>query len=169
MRARIILLITICCLLVSALGCDSFVRKFTRKSNKDKEAEVEMVLAPEEYKSTMTKDDYYRQYLLYWKSWQGELIESLNISARGNAGGNHKKQKDCINQAIINLVNMRTLLNPDLEVKLDKYISRMNVLKDSIVSDPYSNLADSNRQKAEQLRRDILKSFSYNYVKASLK
>jgi hypothetical protein len=169
MRTRIILLVTVCCLLVSALGCDSFVRKFTRKSNKDKEAEVEMVLAPEEYKSMMTKDDYYRQYLLYWKSWQGELIESLNISGRGNVGGNYKKQKDCVNQAITNLINMRTLLNPDLEVKLDKYISRMNVLKDSIVSDPYSNLADSNRQQAEQLRRDILKNFSYNYVKASLK
>ncbi len=155
--------------LVTTLGCDSFVRKFTRKSKKEKEEQVEMVIAPEVYKSTMTGEDYYRQYLLYWKSWQGELIESLNISGRGNVGGNHKKQKDCVNQAITNLVNMRTLLNPALQAKLDKYISSMNALKDSIVSDSYSNLADYNRQRAEQLRRDILKDFSYNYVKASLK
>jgi hypothetical protein len=162
MKFKITLYMFIFCFLLSALGCDSFVRKFTRKSKKATETHEEMVIAPEEYKSTMTKEDYYRQYLLYWKSWQGELIESLAI------GGNHKKQVGCVNQAITNLTNMRTLLNTDMQKKLDIYLSRMGGLKDSVAADVYSNNALLHRQQAEQLRRDILKGFSYNKVKASL-
>ena len=155
--------------LITTLGCDSFTRKFTRKAKKEQAEQVEMVLAPEEYKSTMTKEDSYRQYLLYWKSWQGELIESLDVGGRADIKGNYKKQKDCVDQAIINLVNMRTLLNPDPQKNLDKYIAGMNDLRSSIVCDPYGNRASFNYHRAERLKQDILKDFSYNDVKALLK
>jgi hypothetical protein len=150
------------CLLLSTLGCDSFIRKFTRKPKQEIEREKEIVLIPEEYKSNMTKEEYYRQYFLYWKSWQEELIEALAIA------GNHKKQVDCAIQAITNLVNMRKMLNEEKQKKLDTYINRMNELKDAVANDVYSNNALLNRQKAEQLRRDILKGFSYNEIKTSL-
>ena len=159
---KIVFYLIVFCLLLSTLGCDSFIRKFTRKPKQEIEGEKEIVLIPEEYKANMSKEEYYRQYFLYWKSWQAELIEALAIA------GNHKKQVDCAIQAIANLVNMRKMLNEEKQKKLDTYINRMNELKDAVANDVYSNNALFNRQKAEQLRRDILKGFSYNEIKASL-
>ena len=67
----------ICFLVFNLVGCESFTRKFTRKSKKPDQA-VEMVLVPQEYKGpNMTKEELYRQYFLYWKSWQEELINAL--------------------------------------------------------------------------------------------
>ena len=73
---KIILLATCYLLLATLIGCEAFVRKFTRKSKNP--VEEVMVLAPEEYKGPQqTKEELYRQYFLFWKSWQDELIESL--------------------------------------------------------------------------------------------
>jgi len=165
---RIVVIFLLFFFAIAASGCDSFVRKFTRKSKKNQEEQVELVLAPEEYKSDMTKEDYYRQYLLYWKSWQGELIESLGAAAKGEGVSNFKKQKECINQAISNLVSLRALLVADLQNKLDKYMVKMNNLRDAVVGDPYGRSADLNAQEAERLRRHILNDFSYKDVKSAL-
>ncbi|MBM3255730.1 MAG: hypothetical protein FJZ08_05460, partial [Candidatus Omnitrophica bacterium] len=70
-KSQIALAVTIYLLLVSFLGCEAFVRKFTRKSKKEDLHREEMVLAPQEYqKPKLSKEEEYRQYLLYWKSWQ---------------------------------------------------------------------------------------------------
>jgi len=159
---QIILLVTSYSLLVTMLGCDAFVRKFTRKSKKDVDVQEEMVLAPQEYKSSMSKEDYYRQYFLYWKSWQGELIDALFV------GANHKKRLDSMNEAISNLKSMRALLNLEAQKKLDTYILKMEDLKGDVKDDVYGTWLDVNRQKAEQIRRGILRDFSYNKIKASL-
>ncbi|MFA5150687.1 MAG: hypothetical protein WC433_07270, partial [Candidatus Omnitrophota bacterium] len=73
-KRRWFLLFTFYFLLFTLCGCEAFVRKFTRKSKKDK-VPVEMVLAPEEWKGPqMTKEEQYRQYFVFWQSWQDELI-----------------------------------------------------------------------------------------------
>jgi hypothetical protein len=155
---QIILLITSYSLLVTLIGCEAFVRKFTRKSKKE-EAQEEMVLAPEEYKPNINKEELYRKYLLYWKSWQDELIESL-LQMKS-----HKKQVDCIEEAIKNLVNLRGLLNAEKQKKLDVYLTRMQELKDTIVQDIYGNNARIYVQSAERLKMDILRDFPYNKIK----
>jgi hypothetical protein len=152
-------LLTIVCGLV---GCDAFVRKFTRKSKKEKVSGEMMVLAPEEYKSNMTKEDLYRQYFLFWKSWQDELIGSLS------RGANHKKQVDCAKQAINNLTNLRVLLNEEKKNKLDIYIRKLSELEGLIEKDVYSNNIAITRPKSEQLKREILRDFSYDKVKKYL-
>src|SRR3989338_3700293 len=82
-------------LIFYSLGCEAFIRKFTRKPKKENMPKEEMVLAPEEYKAPeMSKEDLYRQHFLFWRTWQDELIASLNKE------GNHKKQIDCINEAV---------------------------------------------------------------------
>ncbi|TRZ49450.1 hypothetical protein D4Q80_02080 [bacterium] len=162
MKLQAIALALLFCFLVTTFGCDAFVRKFTRKSKKDVEVEKEMVLAPQEYKTSMSKEDYYRQYFLYWKSWQGELIDALF------AGANHKKRLDSMNEAISNLKSMRALLNLEAQKKLDTYILKMEDLKGDINDDVYGTWLDVNRQKAEQIRRGILRDFSYSKIRASL-
>ncbi len=156
---RVTYLLGFCFLLVSLIGCDAFVRKFTRKTKKENLPREEIVVAPEEYKGpNMTKEELYRQYLMYWKSWQDELITSLSL------GANHKKQVDCAEQAIKLLMSLRQLLKEDKQKKLDIYIGQLNNLKETIKEDAYGNNITASRMQAERIRRSILRDFSYNKV-----
>lgn len=150
-------------LLVNSVGCEAFVRKFTRKSKKEKAPE-EMVLAPEEWKGPkMTKEQMYRQYYLFWQSWQDELISVLSQNAP------LKKKNDCVEQAIKNLLGMRAMLNETEQKQLDVYLRQTSDLKSAIKSDIYGASNNSNRQDAERIRRNISQRYSYSDIKGSLK
>lgn len=149
-------------LIFTFLGCDAFVRKFTRKPKKENLPQEELVLVPEEYKPTLSREELYRQYLLYWKSWQDELIEALN---RKN---NYKKQVSCADQALKNLVQLKQYLNEEKNKKLDVYLAQLKDLRDSIADDDYSIDLPNYRSTAERIRRAVLREFSYNKVKNSL-
>jgi hypothetical protein len=162
-KFKILFLVTGCWLLVTLFGCEAFVRKFTRKPKNEDLTKEEMVLAPEEYTGPeMTREELYRHYFLYWKSWQDELIVSLQ------PGANHKKQMSCVNEAIKNLAKIKGLLAAEKTKQMDTYLAQMESLKDLIIRDVYSNNAANNRTKAEQLKRNILRDFSYSKVKNSL-
>ncbi|MDD5166376.1 MAG: hypothetical protein PHQ57_03175 [Candidatus Omnitrophica bacterium] len=149
-------------LVFNLIGCDAFVRKFTRKRKGETVTREEMVLVPQEYKPTMSKEEQYRQYLLFWKSWQDEIIESLSYSK------NHKKQVKSAGEALKNLNNMRAFLNEKKQKQLDVYINQLKALKESIAGDLYGSDIYTNRQKAESIRRTVLREFSYNKVKKDM-
>jgi len=162
-KSRLVLLVTCYLLLVTMLGCEAFVRKFTRKSKKDSLPREEMVLTPEEYKKPqLTKEEEYRQYMLYWKSWQDELIESLSGST------NHKKQVGCVNEALSNLGQMRSLLNAEKQKKMDVYITKLKELQGLIIKDIYGRDSTRHHYSAERIKMNILRQFSYPQVKDSL-
>jgi len=157
---RIIHLFIVYFLIFSLLGCEAFVRKFTRKRKKENLPKEELVLAPEEYKGPqMSKEELYRQYFLFWKSWHDELIGSLS------EGANRKKQKDCLNETIKNLEQLRALLNDEKKAKLDIYVNQIKNLDKIITQDLYGNNIALNRLTAEQIKRNILRDFSYSKVK----
>lgn len=157
---RFFILFAICHLLFAMLGCDAFVRKFTRKPKKENIPQQEMVLAPQEYKPPqMTKEEVYRQYFLYWKSWHDELINSLLTAS------SYKKQIDCANEAIKNLEELRLILQENMQKKMDIYINQLKDLKNEIAQDLYGNNISSNRLTAERIKRNILREFSYNKIK----
>lgn len=157
---RIILLVTIYSLLVTLIGCDAFVRKFTRKPKKEDLPREEMVLEPMEYKGPeMSKAELYRQYFLYWRSWQDELIQSLSQNT------SHKKQIECVNEAIKNIKQIKTLLSAEKQKQLDIYINQLNELRDLVTKDIYGNNIMGNRTIAERIKRNILRNFSYAAVK----
>lgn len=152
-------IICISFLIFNLVGCEAFVRKFTRKPKKENLPKEEMVLAPEEYKGPqIPKEELYRQYLLYWKSWHDELIQSLSSQA------NHKKQLDCIDEAIKNLGELKLLLSEDKQNKLDIYINQLGSLRDSISKDIYGMSIVNNRLAAERIKRNILRDFSYHKI-----
>jgi hypothetical protein len=150
-------------LLVSLLGCEAFVRKFTRKQKKDQIKKEELVLVPQEYKAPdLSKDELYRQYFLFWKSWQDELIESLSGSRV-----NQKKQVSCILEALKNLTQMEPLLKEDKQKRLKAYTHQLRELSSAIGDDIYGNNMVSNRQAAERILRNIAREFSYDKIKDS--
>ena len=150
-------------LLISLTGCEAFVRKFTRKSKKTDQS-VEMVLAPEEYKGpNMTKEELYRQYFLFWKSWQDELINALNQNS------SLKKKVDCAQEALKNLANMRGLLIEPAGKNLDVYIARLKDLASDMQSDVYGAHNNSSKDEAGRIKADIERGFIYPKVKNYLK
>lgn len=157
------LLTVICCLLVTVMGCESFVRKFTRKSKKS-DAAVEMVLAPEEYKGpNISKEELYRQYFLYWGSWQDELINALTQKS------SLKKKTDCAQEALKNLVNMKMMLVEDEQKNFNSEIARFNDLLADIKSDVYGALDSRNLRAAWRIKASIHKDFIYPKIKNYLK
>ena len=156
---KIFAVIWILALVILLTGCDAFVRKFTRKSKKEKEEKIEMVLVPEEYKVTLSKEDLYRQYFLYWKSWQDELINSLFER------GSRKKQLDCIAEAEKNLSALMPLLQEGMQRKLNIYIDELNQLKILIEKDLYGLDNARHLRVAERLKMNILRGFSYQKIK----
>jgi hypothetical protein len=160
-RSAIIFLLGI--LLVNLAGCESFTRKFTRKSKKSGQA-IEMVLVPEEYKGpNMTKEELYRQYFIFWKSWQDELTNALNQNA------SLKKKIDCAQEALKNLVNMRGLLIAPAQKNLDVYVVRSRDLISDMQSDTYGANNNRNIQSAERIKSDIQRGFIYPKVKNYLR
>jgi hypothetical protein len=150
-------------MLLNLVGCESFVRKFTRKSKKSNQA-VEMVLVPEEYKGpNMTKEEIYRQYYLFWGSWQDELINALvqKLSL--------KKKIDCAQEALKNLVNMKMMLVAGAQKNFDPEIVRLNGLLASIKSDVYGANDNANLRLAERIKYNVHKNFVYPKIKNYLK
>lgn len=161
MKRRTFLLVTSYLLLVAILGCEAFGRKFVRKPKPEEKNEEEIVLVPQEYKAEeMSKEELYRQYFLYWDSWQDELIDTLSYR-----GLNRKKQIDSLKEAVKNLVNMKDLLKPEKQKLLDNYINEMNNLREDITKDIYEDFIANNLMKAQRIKTDIHRNFSFSKIK----
>ena len=146
-------------LVFSCCGCEAFVRKFTRKPKKDLEHKAELVLEPQEYEAPrLSKEELYRQHLLYWRSWHDELIQALD-------GTNRKKQLECAQEALDNLVLMRAMISAPYSEKASVYIKRLEAMRDQIGKDAYGRDASRHRSDAERLRAAILRELSYQKVK----
>ena len=157
---KMLLSVITCVLLVTLIGCDAFVRKFTRKPKRAEGPEQLLVLAPQEYKAPeVSKEELYRKYFIFWRSWQDELIQVLLPKA------NHKKQIDCAEEALKNLASLRALLSEPLQRQLDGHIKRLSDLKDGITEDPYGLRVSVHRARAETIRQNIVREFSYTKVR----
>ena len=160
---HIILLATCYLLLTTLIGCEAFVKKFTRKPKKDQTKEVP-ILVPEDYPlSNISTEERYRQYFLFWQSWQDELITALGSSA------SYKKINTCLKEAIINLEEAKPLLFEEKQKELDVYLEKLRHLDSEIKHDIYSAKLATHKSKAERLKRNILRDLSYSKVKNHLR
>jgi len=158
-----VFLAAVCIVIPAIIGCDAMARKFIRKPKQDTSAQEEMVIVPEEYNiGNISKEELYREYFLFWKSWQDELIEALMQKK------SQKKQIDCAQEGLKNLNSLKGLLNQDAKDKLDIYIKRLQGLKEAISKDLYGSNALGYAHDAERLRIDILQKFSYDKIKDNL-
>ncbi len=156
---KMLMLIFFAMLMLELVGCEAFVRKFTRKSKKS-DTPIEMVLVPEEYKGpNMSKEEIYRQYYTYWRTWHDELLNSLAQSA------SLKKRMDCAEQALKNLVYLRNMLTADGQKSFDAQIARLNDLLGEIKNDPYGGNNSRSFREAEKIKSSIHKGFIYPKIK----
>ena len=152
------------CILVLT-GCETLRKKFTRKK-KRRETEEVMVITPRDYSAhPFPNDVLYKQYFVYWKSWNQELVASLNDR------DSDKKILDCVEQAIINLKKMATYLKEEKAKELDVYIKKTEDLKNEIIEAkgmPPSRL-NLLRYKAERILSSVNRQFDSSKMKGFLK
>ena len=149
--------------LVLICGCETLRKKFIRKPKNERKME-EPVLSPQKYNPEFEKDVLYRNYFVYWRSWQDELIAALDADL------SHKKQIDCVYQAVMNLEKVRAFLNEDKQKELDVYIEELKALQEKIIK---GNLAGAKtvmlKNKLKINKRNILRNFIYSKVKDDLR
>jgi len=164
-RVYSVFFLAACCLLLAAFlcGCETLRRKFIRNPKHEKKAE-EAVFVPQEYGPEFEKETLYKKYLVYWRSWQDELITAIEANL------SYKKQIDCAEQAVANLEKLRTFLKEEKQNTLDIYLSELKKLRDEIKSGvPAGAGIEILKNRLRINRRNILHNFMYSKVKDDLK
>jgi len=158
-------IVSCCSFLLITSGCESLQRKFTR-INKNKASKETMILTPRDYSAhPFPPDVLYKQYFIYWRAWNQELVTSLNDLAP------YKKMKDCMGQTLSNLQKMATYLNDEKSRELGVYIKKAEDLSlriDEAKTMPPSQKKDL-RYDAERLLSNVNRKFDLTKMKPFLK
>jgi hypothetical protein len=137
------------CIACALAGCESLGKKFIRKKPKQEGPVEGMVARPEEYPGGGSREDRYAKSFLYWKSWFGEFIDSLQEK-------NHKRQVETFNEALKNLMDIRGLVDEERARKLDGRVKQLEQLRAQFASDIYFARASDNAREAEKIERGIM-------------
>jgi dsDNA-binding SOS-regulon protein len=166
MKRRIFVLFILCVCGVSLLtGCESLRKKFTRKKKSTETQEV-MIITPRDYSAhPFTSDVLYKQYFIYWKSWNQELITSLTD------GSSYKKVLDCVDQSLVNIKKMETYLKEDKAKELEVYVKKTEDLKNQIMESKSlpSAFVNNLRYSAERILSSVNRLFDLSKMKDHLK
>ena len=155
-RFRYIVILILC---ISIAGCAGMQRKFTRKKHKEEKAMP--IVTTYEYPIEERVDELYKKRFLFWKSWQGELIDRME--------DNYKKREECYNELMQNLTEMKKYLNDEKCKELEGFVAEIKSLDPDVKKiDLTKNEQYRIAQVLEKTRRMIDKRFSYTHVKDSL-
>ncbi|OIO35654.1 MAG: hypothetical protein AUJ74_05400 [Candidatus Omnitrophica bacterium CG1_02_44_16] len=163
-KITLVFVVIISCIFMTT-GCESLRKKFTRK-RKNRESQEQMIIVPRDYSAhPFPSDVMYKQYFIYWKSWNQELVTSLNDYS------SYKKILDCVEQAIMNLKKMAAYLNEAKSKELEVYIKKTEGLKTQIQAAkamPPSRMAML-RYDAERILSSVNRLYDLKKMKDSLK
>lgn len=160
---KIILLSTFYLLFTVLIGCEAFVRKFTRKQKEIKKEEP--VIQPEVYpEAGASNEQLYKDYFLFWQTWSDELLAHLNEKA------NAKKQKECAYEALDNLMKLEPLLNEEKAKALEPLLNEFKTVK-NIIFAGHLNSPDFDylRIKVERIKSKVHRSFVFLKARKDLK
>ncbi|MFH1201328.1 MAG: hypothetical protein V1674_00345 [Candidatus Omnitrophota bacterium] len=157
---QIFVIFTACSLMCSSLtGCDAMRKKFIR-TKKSESLETPIYVPVEYNQEDKSKERIYRDYFAYWQSWQDELINNLD------AGANHKKQIECVDQIILNLEKMKLLLADEKQKRLDAFILQSKKFKEDIARPNLSIMLFSQlKSDLARQKRAIIQQFNYPEIK----
>ncbi|TAN60654.1 hypothetical protein EPN16_04850 [bacterium] len=156
---RICLPLFIICFIFSITGCQSFARKFIRKPKGEPKKE-EPIFQPQEYpERPQDIGQLYKDYFLFWESWADEMISYLSKDA------NFKKQKECAEQALDNLIKMQSLLSETKANSLGPLVSELAGVKEEIFSGSLNSSSFSVlRNKVERIKSRVRREFIYKKI-----
>jgi hypothetical protein len=146
-------------LCICIAGCAGMQRKFAR--TKKEETKQLPIVTTYDYAKERRVDELYKKRFLFWKSWQGELIDRM--------GDSYKKRTECYDELVQNLLEMQKYLNDEKYKELENFITEIKSVDPDVKK---IDLTASERYRIAQLlektKRLIDKRFSYTHVKGSL-
>lgn len=162
---RRLLLVAGCWWLVAGLtGCESFQRKFTRKSKIPKPPPTPIINF-EDYTRAMTPLDRYRKHYMMFDYWNTELIDTLAASPL-----NPKRFKRASTDALEELKTIRTLVSDEVAARLTPLIEERAKIDDRLQREAFSpTLVHGLRHTLEVQQREIRRHFFWRDVQDQLK
>ncbi|MEK6732021.1 MAG: hypothetical protein AABY55_00160 [Candidatus Omnitrophota bacterium] len=156
MRLKVVIVIVLC---LCIAGCAGVQRKFARK--KQQEEKTPPIITTYDYPIEQRVEELYKKRFLFWKSWQGELIDRMDDT--------YKKRTECYNELMQNLLEMRKYLNDEKCKELEGFITEIKLVG-PVVKKMDLRGSEKHRvaQVLEKTKRLIDKKFSYSKVKDSL-
>jgi len=119
---KVIFILFVMLLSLEFVGCESVMRKFTRKTKREP---IRPVFYQEGMEDTRPHYELYMMHYTYWKAWNDELVN--------NAGKNFKKDKMAAQGVLDHLADMRKYLIEEKGKELDVYIAQVKWVTDQII------------------------------------
>jgi len=161
-KFKVILLLIAYSLQLTALcGCEAFRKKFVRKPKKK---QIRVVVIPQEYTPEHSAQQVYKKYFLFWRASHDELINSLDAQ-----DANRKKRISSAKKIIENLQQMRELLIPEKQSRLNAFILE----QETVLRELHRyNLSPGQKLRIKSTlnkqRRQIEKVFDYKHIQEYL-
>src|SRR3989338_1594063 len=112
--------IIILCMCIA--GCAGVQRKFARK--KKEEVKQLPIITTYDYAKELRVDELYKKRFLFWKSWQGELIDRM--------GDGYKKRAECYDELMENLLEMQKYLNDEKYKELTAFVTEIKTVDPAV-------------------------------------
>jgi len=121
MKAKTLAVLSLLIFVFSVAGCDSFNRKFVRKNAES--AAPPQIFNVEPFVPPPSAD-VYKHAFLFWETWEEQLIMALSPAGYPRAV-NYLKVRDCMQNAVSNLSDMKGCLNDKKAQELDVYLKQL--------------------------------------------
>lgn len=159
-----ILRTTFCLLLTVVTGCESFQRKFTRKS-KRAVPPPSPIITFEDYTRSTTPLDRYRKHSLMFDYWNSELVEALRGTSQ-----NAKRLKRASSEALNELEALKGLLTEEIASRLEPLIEARAKVDRQMQSPGFAtSQAHGISRIIEDQTRLLHREFSWRRVEDQLK
>lgn len=164
-RTLAIAILLVYTLTVSGCGYEVFSRKFVRKKKKPTGPPAVYHIEPFVRPSNAT---IYSRAFLYWKTWEGELLTALSPVGYPRAV-NNLRVKECLQQAISNMDEMRGCLNENKAQALAAYIKELQQFDIFLEKQDLSDMTLARmRHDIESHKRNVDIRFSPSAVKSDI-
>jgi len=166
MKTKILSALFLLIFIFSALGCESFNRKFVRKNAEPAGPpqifHVEPFVPP-------PNADVYKHAFLFWGTWEEQLIIALSPAGYPRTV-NYLKVRECLQNAVSNLNDMKECLNDKKAQELDSYLKQLQRLGDRVDKDYVSdNVLSRMRDDVQTHKRNVDIRFSFKAIKNDIK
>jgi len=169
MKTKISATIVLAVFVLTLSGCGNngvFNRKFVRKNAKPegppKIFNIEPFVKP-------PNTEIYKHAFLFWDAWIDELTIALSHSGPQRTV-NVLKLKECLNNAVSNLKDMKNCLNDKKAQELDIYIKQLEDYSKAVDAGYISDGSLSRlRDDVETNKRNVSIRFSFSEIKNDIK
>jgi hypothetical protein len=149
---------------VSATGCESLQRKFTRKSKRPA-AVVNPILTFEDYTQAMTPLDRYRKHALLFDYWNDELLTALQERSL-----NAKRCRRTSGEALAELTTLQGFLMEAMAAQLEPLIQERARIHQQLSAGTLSaHQAMMAWRALEAQKREVQRTFYWRDVQDALK